>query len=115
MVSEPTPFHSSDSNSDSEGTSDGLSSPRSTGATTDPMSKNVGSSSRDPSKAGGPYGSTTGFEGYSVLIVTDKLNGSNYREWAQAIKLAIDGRGKLNFLTGAAKMPSETESQAFTQ
>ncbi|KAI4351150.1 hypothetical protein L6164_005533 [Bauhinia variegata] len=43
-----------------------------------------------------------------MLIVTDKLNGANYREWAQAVKLAIGGRGKMRFLIRAVKMPTET-------
>ena len=38
--------------------------------------------------------------GNSPLYLTiEKLNGKNYREWAQAIKLVIDGKGKLGLLT----------------
>ncbi|KAI4351191.1 hypothetical protein L6164_005570 [Bauhinia variegata] len=50
-----------------------------------------------------------------MLIVTDKLSGANYREWAQAVKLAIGGRGKMEFLTGAATIPTETDTQAAHQ
>lgn len=50
-----------------------------------------------------------------MLIVTDKFNGANYREWAQAIKLAVGGRGKMGFLTGATKEPPEAETQARAQ
>ena len=39
------------------------------------------------------------------LTVT-KLNGHNYLEWAQSIKLAIDGRGKIGHLTGEISKPA---------
>ena len=35
----------------------------------------------------------------SLQITVIRLNGKNYLEWAQSVKLAIDGRGKLWFLT----------------
>ncbi|KAI4316254.1 hypothetical protein L6164_024251 [Bauhinia variegata] len=78
------------------------------------MSTNEGSSTSDPRRAGS-FPGTTNFEGSSMLIVTDKLNGINYREWAQAVKLAIGGRGKMGFLTGTVQMPIETDVQAFQQ
>ena len=34
-----------------------------------------------------------------LYLTIEKLNGKNYREWAQAIKLVIDGKGKLGLLT----------------
>lgn len=34
-----------------------------------------------------------------------KLNGHNYLEWAQFVKLAIDGRGKIGHLTGEISKP----------
>ena len=38
--------------------------------------------------------------GNSPLYLTiEKLNSKNYREWAQAIKLVIDGKRKLGLLT----------------
>ena len=42
----------------------------------------------------------------SLQIVAHKLNGSNYLEWAQSIKLAIDGKGKLSHLTREIKQPT---------
>ncbi|KAF3636645.1 hypothetical protein FXO37_25356 [Capsicum annuum] len=38
-------------------------------------------------------------------LTSHRLNGKNYLEWAQSIKLAIDGRGKLGHLTGETKKP----------
>lgn len=35
------------------------------------------------------------------------MDGKNYREWAQSIKLLIDGKGKLGYLTGETKMPTD--------
>ncbi|KAI4347736.1 hypothetical protein L6164_008519 [Bauhinia variegata] len=78
------------------------------------MSNHEGSSTSDPRKAGS-FPGTTNFEGSSVLIVTDKLNGINYREWAQAVKLAIGGRGKIGFLTGTVQMPTETDVEVFSE
>jgi hypothetical protein len=37
---------------------------------------------------------------------SQKLNGHNYLEWAQSIKLAIDGRGKIGHLTGEISKPA---------
>ena len=39
------------------------------------------------------------FDNSPLHLTVKKLNGKNYREWAQAIKLVIDGKGKLGFLT----------------
>ena len=39
----------------------------------------------------------------SMLITGHRLNGKNYLEWSQSVKLAIDGRGKLGYLTGEIK------------
>ncbi|CAH9116262.1 unnamed protein product, partial [Cuscuta europaea] len=36
----------------------------------------------------------------SMLITGHRLNGTNYLEWSQSVKLAIDGRGKLGYITG---------------
>lgn len=35
----------------------------------------------------------------------EKLNGRNYREWAQSIKLVGDGKGKIGCLIGDVKHP----------
>ena len=45
----------------------------------------------------------------SLQITTHKLNGKNYLEWSQSVKLAIDGRGKLGYLTGEIQKPKETD------
>ena len=39
-----------------------------------------------------------------------KLNGKNYLEWSQSGKLAVDGRGKLGYLTGEVKKPEKKSS-----
>ena len=36
----------------------------------------------------------------TLYLTVTKLNGHNYLEWAQSVKLAIDGREKMGHLTG---------------
>ncbi|XP_028800330.1 uncharacterized protein LOC114755610 [Neltuma alba] len=55
---------------------------------------------------------STVFETSAVLIVPEKLSGENYREWAQSIKLALEGRGKLGHITGDALTPPSTDAKA---
>ncbi|KAL3513667.1 hypothetical protein ACH5RR_026384 [Cinchona calisaya] len=42
---------------------------------------------------------------HSFQLTSHKLDGRNYLEWAQSIKLAIDGRGKLGHPSGEVKKP----------
>ena len=37
-------------------------------------------------------GSAGAFDNSPLHLTVEKLNGKNYREWAQSIKLVIDGR-----------------------
>ena len=46
----------------------------------------------------------------SLQITTHKLNGKNYLEWSQSVKLAIDGHEKLGYLTGETKKPAKTDA-----
>ncbi|RVX21382.1 hypothetical protein CK203_001939 [Vitis vinifera] len=57
----------------------------------------------------GPVGA---FDNSPLHLTIEKLNGKNYREWAQAIKLVIDGKGKLGFLTGETRRPPPTDVAA---
>ena len=41
----------------------------------------------------------------SMLITRHRLTGQNFLEWAQSVKLAIDGKGRLGYLTGEVKQP----------
>ena len=41
----------------------------------------------------------------SFQLTIRKLNGKNYLEWAQSVKLAIDGRGKLGHLNREVSKP----------
>ena len=45
-------------------------------------------------------------------LTIEKLNSKNYREWAQAIKLVIDGKGKLGLLTGETWRPPRIDVTA---
>ena len=36
-------------------------------------------------------------------VTTHKLNGENYLQWSQSVKLFIRGRGKIGFLIGATQ------------
>ncbi|KAK3037954.1 hypothetical protein RJ639_030659 [Escallonia herrerae] len=42
----------------------------------------------------------------SFQLSSHKLTKKNYLEWAQSVKLAIDGRGKLGHLTGDVRQPA---------
>ncbi|KZV42958.1 hypothetical protein F511_42859 [Dorcoceras hygrometricum] len=44
--------------------------------------------------------SPTGLDHQSVNITIHKLNGKNFLEWALSIKLIIEGKGRLGYLTG---------------
>ena len=45
----------------------------------------------------------------SMLIIVHCLNGMNFLEWSQSVKLAIDGRGKLGYLTGEVSEPNPSD------
>ena len=57
-------------------------------------------------------GSPSAFNNSPLHLAVEKLNGKNYREWAKAIKLVIDGKGKLGFLTGETRRPPPTDAIA---
>ncbi|XP_058746514.1 glycine-rich protein DOT1-like [Vicia villosa] len=38
---------------------------------------------------------------YSLKVNIPKMTGNNYNEWAQTVRLVLDSKGKLSFLTGA--------------
>ena len=44
----------------------------------------------------------------SLHITAHKLNGKNYLQWAQSVKIVICGRGKLGYITG--ELPTPTAS-----
>lgn len=48
----------------------------------------------------------------SLQITTHKLNGSNYLQWSQSVKMFITGRGKLGYLTGALTPPTDDDQAA---
>ena len=48
----------------------------------------------------GPVG---GFDNSPFHLTVEKLYGKNYKAPVQAIKLVIDGKGKLGFLTGETR------------
>ncbi|KAF7801875.1 Retrovirus-related Pol polyprotein from transposon TNT 1-94 [Senna tora] len=45
-----------------------------------------------------------------VLITGHKLNGHNYLQWRQSVYMFICGKGKDDYLTGAAKAPDQNTS-----
>ncbi|KAL9420128.1 hypothetical protein AB3S75_037830 [Citrus x aurantiifolia] len=44
-----------------------------------------------------------------MQLTGHKLNGKNYLEWAQSIKLVVDGKGRLGYITGETKEPKKTD------
>ena len=61
------------------------------------------------SEAMSTFGSN-GADNSSFQLTVEKLNGKNYLEWAQSIKLVIDRKGKLGYLTGETRKPPSTDS-----
>ena len=57
-------------------------------------------------------GSIGAFNNSPLHLTIEKLNGKNYREWTQAIKLVIDGKGKLGFFTSETRRPPPTDAVA---
>ena len=53
---------------------------------------------------------SNGSDNSTFQFTVEKLNGKNFLEWAQSIKLVIDGKGKLGYLTGEMKRPSSTDA-----
>ena len=57
-----------------------------------------------------PATSVESYANSSLQIIVHKLNGKNYLEWSQYVKLVVDGRGKLGYLIGKVKKPEEKSS-----
>ncbi|KAK3019106.1 hypothetical protein RJ639_003788 [Escallonia herrerae] len=73
--------------------------------------RSLDSSETTSSRLGGTLGPTMAHGGdhlsqLSFQLTSHKLTGKNYLEWAQSVKLAIDGRGKLGHLTGDVRQPA---------
>lgn len=51
----------------------------------------------------------TSFESSPTQLAIHKLNGKIYLEWAQSMKLVINGKGLLGHLTGEYSEPSEDD------
>ena len=49
------------------------------------------------------------FDNSPLHLTIEKLNNKNYREWAQAIKLVIDEKGKLRLFTGETQWQPPTD------
>lgn len=75
-------------------------------------SNNQSTTSENPSRVNQPrelfVPSNPMTEGSSQVpqITNHRLNGANYLTWAQSVKLAVNGKGKLGFLTGLVETPA---------
>ncbi|KAH9657194.1 retrovirus-related pol polyprotein from transposon RE1 [Citrus sinensis] len=45
----------------------------------------------------------------SLQITTHKLNGQNFLQWSQSVKMFIRGKWKIGYLTGSIKEPTEDD------
>ena len=52
---------------------------------------------------------TSGSEGSVLLITRHKLTGHNYLQWAKSVMMFISGKGKDDYLTGAAIPPRKDD------
>lgn len=69
--------------------------------------------SKNPSKSIQSIASTSNDNSFSqnfnLLLTVHKLNGKNYLEWAQSVKLATDGIEKLGHLTSEVTQPATND------
>lgn len=78
-----------------------------TGATSSPSS-----TATDPSPNSTPGPSTSAeliSQNQPLPITVHKLHGKNYLEWAQSVKLIMEGRGKLGYLNGDIAQPAKND------
>lgn len=73
----------------------------------DSMSSSVTSENKTEEMA---VSGANGVDNSFFQLIVEKLDGKNFREWAQSIKLVIDGKGKMGYLTGELKKPASTEA-----
>ena len=45
----------------------------------------------------------------SLQITIHKLNGQNFLQWSQSVKMYLRGRGRLGYLTGSTAAPEPTD------
>jgi hypothetical protein len=57
------------------------------------------------------YGDNDFYEGCSSSLKVNipKMNGNNYNEWAETVRLVLDGKGKLGFFTGVVAEPAQVD------
>ena len=70
------------------------------------------SSTGNSTRSGGPSSST----GHSdqnhtntLSITSHKLNGGNFIEWSQSVKLYVQGKGKFGYLSGSTVQPKKSD------
>ncbi|KAE8673438.1 Detected protein of unknown function [Hibiscus syriacus] len=64
-----------------------------------------------------PYDDTSGItlntESFqNISITSHKLNGNNFLQWSQSVKLFIRGRGKFSYLSGTNTKPAEEDEES---
>ncbi|KAK2979535.1 hypothetical protein RJ640_013552 [Escallonia rubra] len=67
------------------------------------------SSSFSGTSSGQESMNTGGSEGSVILITKHKLTGHNYHQWAKSVMMFISGKGKDDYLTGAASPPQKDD------
>ncbi|KAK2975605.1 hypothetical protein RJ640_023537 [Escallonia rubra] len=67
------------------------------------------SSSFSGTSSGQESMNTGGSEGSVILITKHKLTGHNYHQWAKSVMMFISGKGKDDYLTGAASPPRKDD------
>ena len=75
---------------------------------TDPSINSTGSTGNS-SRSGGLNSITTTDHLQTHSITSHKLNGSNFMEWSQSVKLFVQGRGKFGYLSGTTIRPDAKE------
>ena len=63
------------------------------------------SSTSDTARSANPLFSSVSESHQNLSITSHKLNGSNFLQWSQSVKLFVRGKGKFGYLSGSTKKP----------
>lgn len=66
-------------------------------------------SASSTSVSGVSSSASASFSDSSLQITIHKLNGKNYLEWSQSVRLVTDGKGKIGHLNGEVQAPATTD------
>ncbi|XP_073152035.1 uncharacterized protein [Henckelia pumila] len=73
------------------------------------MSSDSSKTDENSEKSPATLAPLSGSDNSSLQISAHKLNGHNYLQWAQSVKIVICDRGKMGYLTGELESPKKSD------